>query len=179
MHRKTRFETISAGQAGTSLIEALVAISIFAVLALAAIAVFFSLTKTQTKTTISGETYTQAQTILKEITMDARQARMIKDDYTEASQLALQMNDNSIIIYDWEAESLYRKRGLPTDPNPLRLNSDQVRITSFSVEVTKGGIGKPDAVTVSLSAESVDNDGTKPQLRAAVDLQTTVVLRSY
>ncbi len=166
--------------AAFSLIETLIAVTIFSILAMIAVKVFFTITKNQTKSTTTTDTYSQAQMIMKEISTTVRQARSINDGFTTADQLALKMNDFSIIIYKVGAsQELLRMLGTPADPSPTRLTSDTIKIDRLTFKVTEALTTKPASVSISLTVSSAQNSSTKPQLKASTDLQSTIVLRSY
>ncbi|OIP94805.1 hypothetical protein AUK40_06645 [Candidatus Wirthbacteria bacterium CG2_30_54_11] len=163
-----------------TLIETLIAIAIFGILAMVAVKVFFTITKNQTKSNTTSETYTQAQMIMSEFTDSIHQARSVYPDYTTGSQLALRMNDYSIIIYTiGSSQELLLQHETPSDPNPTTLTSDTVKIDHLAFTVTDPLGTKPAAVTIELTVSSAQNSGSKPQLKASTDLQSTIVLRSY
>jgi len=179
-------------QNGLSVIEALVSISVFAMLSLVAVTFFFRITQLQSKNIVSNDTINEAQNLLKTLTNQIKHTKQIMEgnpqlttlDYSNqiytTEALALRQNDDSILIFQRNDNfQLVSKIGNLSNPNPTILNGSNVRIDHLSFEITPGTTVKPPAVTVFLKVSAINNDQGKPRLSASIDLQTTVVVRAY
>lgn len=165
---------------GVSLIEALIALSIFALLSVVSVTVFFTLTKNQTKVNVSNDTYAEAQNLLKRLTTEIRQTRFIDTDCTSSNQIALAMNDGSTQVYTVNDDSEFVLReGCPVEPGETILSSPNIRIDQLSFRLNPTADTKPPTVTVSIKVSAATSTSGKPQLSASVDLETTIGLRSY
>lgn len=166
------------GQRGTSLIELLVGISIFAILTSVATTILFNLIQTQTKNNVATDTYSTAQDIMSDLASTIRSARLIEEELTTEEQLAVRNNENDTVIFSLEEGTIFLRVGTD-DEQPLALNGPSVLVTDLRFRVTENPSLGPPAVTIFLGLESQGNSTGKPALRAELDLTTTVSLRSY
>ncbi|HDS11389.1 MAG TPA: hypothetical protein ENN77_00620, partial [Candidatus Wirthbacteria bacterium] len=122
-------------QNGLSVIEALVSISVFAMLSLVAVTFFFRITQLQSKNIVSNDTINEAQNLLKTLTNQIKHTKQIMEgnpqlttlDYSNqiytTEALALRQNDDSILIFQRNDNfQLVSKIGNLSNPNPTILN---------------------------------------------------------
>uniref|UniRef100_A0A7C4R7N4 Type II secretion system protein n=1 Tax=candidate division CPR3 bacterium TaxID=2268181 RepID=A0A7C4R7N4_UNCC3 len=189
-------------QSGFTLVELLVAISIFAVFIVISSSSLVNIIKIEQKTNILRKTQQDTRYILESIARDAREAKGELDQDGKRIIHSYNKNGNELEILTTE-EDVIKKTVYILDNNVIikrqseknigtsvfgpeksvELNNiEDIKIESFDFEVIKdnGNLFRPPRLDVELKTESGrGRNFIKDEYRAHVELKTSVSPRSY
>lgn len=178
LQKKQVVKEVKDKQAGSSLIELLVGMAIFALLTSMTVTIFFNIIQLQTKNAIATETYSAGQVIMSDLTRSIRSAKAIIPELTSENSLALRNNDNEVLLFYLQEGKVFLASG-EDDPAPIALNGDNIQVERLFFRVTEPVSYGPEAVTIQVSVNSQSKTSNKASLQAQISLSTTVSLRAY
>ena len=171
-----------------SVIEALVAITIFSFMTMIAMSVLTTISRSQKKTTIANDVYGSAQEMMDNIVQITKQSN---DTLTSVgpqgnqqacvnSCLALLQPDGSTVIFTLVNKQLLMLKSDLNDPSPTRLSSPNVNVDNLTFTINRPAINPPPpSVSIGLDVSAITSDPKHPQLSASTHLQNVIVLRNY
>jgi type II secretory pathway pseudopilin PulG len=167
-------------QKGISLIEVLVYIGVFSLIAVVIVSFVFWLIRSNLKARAMRETLNSSKRVMELITQEIKEAESIYLPTTSSSQLSLKTEKylplgEEISFIDFYL-CLTRICLKKESQDPIFLTSESIEITNLVF--TQIISGEAPSIRIELSA-IYKNPADRPEYRASVDLSSTVSLRSY
>lgn len=165
-------KALSAGRQGFTLIELIVAMTLFITVLSVVLTLLNMSLKAHRRVIALQNVEENARFLMDFITKEVRMSTI--NSSTEAS-LNITRSDGELVIYTFSSGRIERTTSTPSNSGPI--SSDQVIINgSFHVEGISGGDFAQPKVTISME---IKGTGAKIEEQAKINIQTTISQRNF